>query len=123
MAVYCRQWNLIYTITPAVEAVCCCKTKARLRHSPRGLYTLKRLSSLLRLNLDSSLKTTWLHSAAVQFPRGLHHSKRRRRLLGVKGSTRNGRCDPKCSSAKCFRMVRKDTGPLPTPPHNTIRVA
>ncbi|GFW58503.1 transposable element Tcb1 transposase [Trichonephila clavipes] len=25
------------------------------------------------------------------------------------GSTRNGRCDPKCPSARCFRMVREDT--------------
>ncbi|GFX57337.1 e3 ubiquitin-protein ligase RNF13 [Trichonephila clavipes] len=31
--------------------------------------------NLLRLNLDSSLKTTWFHSAAVQFPRARHHLK------------------------------------------------
>ncbi|GFX39701.1 e3 ubiquitin-protein ligase RNF13 [Trichonephila clavipes] len=58
-----------HTITPAVGAVYRCKAKAGLRHSPRGLHTRTRLSSLLRLNLDSSLKTTWFHSAAVQFPR------------------------------------------------------
>ncbi|GFX59141.1 e3 ubiquitin-protein ligase RNF13 [Trichonephila clavipes] len=57
-----------HTITPAVEAVCRCKAKTRLKHSPRGLHTRTRLSSLLRWNLDSSLKTTWFHSAAVQFP-------------------------------------------------------
>ncbi|GFV44260.1 uncharacterized protein TNCV_754681 [Trichonephila clavipes] len=83
-----------FTITPAVGAVCCCKAKAGLRRSPRGLHTRTRLSSLLRLNLDSSLKTTQFHYAAVQFPRSRHHSKRWRRWVGVKGSTRNGRSDP-----------------------------
>ncbi|GFV23448.1 e3 ubiquitin-protein ligase RNF13 [Trichonephila clavipes] len=58
-----------HAITPAVGAVCRCKAKAGLRRSPRGLHTRTRLSSLLRLNLDSSLKTTWFHSAAIQFPR------------------------------------------------------
>ncbi|GFV90545.1 hypothetical protein TNCV_2222611 [Trichonephila clavipes] len=29
---------------------------------------------------------------------------------GVKGSTRNGRYDPKCPSARCLRMVHEDTG-------------
>ncbi|GFX43399.1 hypothetical protein TNCV_4874191 [Trichonephila clavipes] len=37
-----------------------CEEKAGLRRSPRGLPTRKRLSSRLRLNLDSSLKTTFL---------------------------------------------------------------
>ncbi|GFV25922.1 uncharacterized protein TNCV_2920331 [Trichonephila clavipes] len=36
--------------------------------------------------------------------------KRRRRWVGVKGSTRNGRRDPKCPSARRLRMVREDTG-------------
>ncbi|GFV57642.1 uncharacterized protein TNCV_3132301 [Trichonephila clavipes] len=65
---------------------------------------------MLRLNLDSSLKTTWFHSAAVQFPRALHHSKRRRRWVGVKGSRRNECRDPKCPSTSRLRMVREDTG-------------
>ncbi|GFW99586.1 uncharacterized protein TNCV_3418191 [Trichonephila clavipes] len=99
-----------HTITPAVGAVCRCKAKAELRHSPQGLHTRIRLSSLLRLNLDSSLKTTWIHSAAVQFPRELHHSKRRRRWLGIKGKTRNWPRDPNCPSDWHLRMVRKDTG-------------
>ncbi|GFY01197.1 uncharacterized protein TNCV_5076641 [Trichonephila clavipes] len=50
------------------------------------------------------------HSAAVQFSRAWHHSKRRRRWLGNKGSTCNGRSDPKCPSARRLRMVREDTG-------------
>ncbi|GFV81827.1 uncharacterized protein TNCV_1057161 [Trichonephila clavipes] len=61
------------------------------------------------LNLDSSLKTTWFHSAAVQFPRAWYYSKWRRRWLDVKGSRRNRRRDPKCLSARCLRMVREDT--------------
>ncbi|GFV28245.1 uncharacterized protein TNCV_679331 [Trichonephila clavipes] len=98
-----------HIITPAVGAVCRCKAMAGLRRSPWGLHTQARLASLLRLSLDSSLKTTWFHSAAVQFPRALHLSKRRRRWVGVKGSTRNGRRDYKCPSARCLRMVREDT--------------
>ncbi|GFT26258.1 uncharacterized protein TNCV_3336361 [Trichonephila clavipes] len=75
-----------HTITPAVgAAVCRCKAKAGLRRLPQGLHTQTRLSSLLRLNLDSLLKTIWLHSAGVQFPRARHHSKRRRRWVSVKG--------------------------------------
>ncbi|GFW53463.1 e3 ubiquitin-protein ligase RNF13 [Trichonephila clavipes] len=64
-----------HTITTSVGALCRCKAKVELRRSTRGLHTRTRLSSLLRLNLDSSLKTTWFHSAAVQFPRERHHSK------------------------------------------------
>ncbi|GFX70061.1 uncharacterized protein TNCV_4614991 [Trichonephila clavipes] len=99
-----------HTITPAVGVVCRCKAKAGLRRSPRGLYTRTRLSSLLRLNLDSSLKTIWFPSAAVRFPRARHHSKRRRRCVGVKGSTRIGWRDPKCPSARLLRMIREETG-------------
>ncbi|GFT75814.1 uncharacterized protein TNCV_851201 [Trichonephila clavipes] len=99
-----------HTLLPAVGAVCHCKAKAGLRRSPWGLHTQTRLSSLLRLNLDSSLKMTWFHSFSVQFPRAHHHSKRRCRWVAVKGSTRNGRRDPKCPSARRLRMVREDTG-------------
>ncbi|GFU90896.1 e3 ubiquitin-protein ligase RNF13 [Trichonephila clavipes] len=66
-------------ITPAVRTVCRCKEKERLRRFPRGLPTRTRLSSLLRLNLDSSLKTTWFHSTAVCFL--------------VRGTTPNGGVD------------------------------
>ncbi|GFV44659.1 uncharacterized protein TNCV_212131 [Trichonephila clavipes] len=99
-----------HTITPAVGEVCHYKAKAGLRRSPRGLHTRTRLSSLLRLNLGSSLKTTWLLSAAIQFPRTWHHFKRGRRWVGVKGRTRNRHRDPKCPSARRLRMVREDTG-------------
>ncbi|GFT09871.1 uncharacterized protein TNCV_416391 [Trichonephila clavipes] len=99
-----------HTITPAVGVVCCCKAKAGLRRSLRGLHTRTRFSSQLRLNLDSSLKTTWFHSTVVQFHRAWHHSKRRRRWVGVKRSTRNGRRDPKYPLAVRLCMVREDTG-------------
>ncbi|GFT76834.1 uncharacterized protein TNCV_22381 [Trichonephila clavipes] len=65
-----------HTITRAVGVLYRFKAKAGLRRSTRGLHTGTRLSSLLRLNLDSSLKTTWFLSAAVQFPRARHHAKR-----------------------------------------------
>ncbi|GFY06922.1 uncharacterized protein TNCV_4090241 [Trichonephila clavipes] len=93
-----------YTLTPAVGAVCHCRAKAGLKRSPHSLQTRTRLSSLLRLNMDSSLKTNWLPSTAVQFPRKRHHSKRRRRWFGVKGSPRNWRRDSKCPLARRLRM-------------------
>ncbi|GFS50925.1 uncharacterized protein TNCV_4848171 [Trichonephila clavipes] len=98
------------TITPAMEAAYRDKAKAELWRSPRSLHTRTRLSLLLRLNLDWSLKTIWFYSAAVQFPRAWHHSKRRYRWVGVKGSTLNGCRDPKCPSAMCLRIVQEDTG-------------
>ncbi|GFX54482.1 uncharacterized protein TNCV_1586671 [Trichonephila clavipes] len=97
-------------ITPAVGVVCHCKAKAGFRHSPLDILTRTRLLSLLRLNLDSSQKTIWFYSAAVQFPRARHPSKWSHRWVGVKGNTRNGCHDPKCFSARRFRMVREDTG-------------
>ncbi|GFX82177.1 uncharacterized protein TNCV_4398361 [Trichonephila clavipes] len=89
VTMYCRQCHLI----PAVEAVCSYKAKVGLRRSPQGLHTRTRLSSLLRLNLDSraSLKTTWFHFSAVQFPPVRHHFKRSRLWGSVKGSTRKRR--------------------------------
>ncbi|GFU97472.1 uncharacterized protein TNCV_1913271 [Trichonephila clavipes] len=99
-----------HTITPAVVAVCRCNAKAELRRSPRGLHTRTRLSSLLRLNLDSSLKMTWFYSTAVQISRAWYHSKRKRQWVGVKGTTRNRRRDPKCPSARRIRTVREGTG-------------
>ncbi|GFX43887.1 uncharacterized protein TNCV_4111661 [Trichonephila clavipes] len=62
--------------------------------------------------MDSSLKTTWFHSAAVQFPRTRHNFKRRHRWVDVKGRTRNGHHDTKCSLARHLRMVREDAGSL-----------
>ncbi|GFV78254.1 uncharacterized protein TNCV_1037221 [Trichonephila clavipes] len=44
----------------------------------------------------------------LAFPRVRHHSKQRRRWVGVKGSTSNGRRDPKCPSVRHLRIVRED---------------
>ncbi|GFX52847.1 e3 ubiquitin-protein ligase RNF13 [Trichonephila clavipes] len=101
-----------HTITPPVGAMCRCKAKAGLRRSQRGLHTRKRLSSLLRLNLDSSLKTTWFHSTAVQFPHAWHLSKRRRRWMIVKGSTRNDRMIPNNFQSGAFVWFEKTQGSL-----------
>ncbi|GFX62443.1 uncharacterized protein TNCV_412851 [Trichonephila clavipes] len=70
-----------HTITPAVGAVCHRKAKEGLRRSPR-----------------------------VQFLNARHHSKRRRRWVDVKGSTRNGCRDPKCPSPRRLHIFREDTG-------------
>ncbi|GFU58109.1 uncharacterized protein TNCV_3834921 [Trichonephila clavipes] len=99
-----------HTLTSVGGMVCHCKEKSGFRHSPLDFHTRTRLSSLLRLNLDSSLKTAWFHSTVVQFPRAWHYSKPRRRWVGVKGSTRNRHRVLKCPSARRLRMVREDTG-------------
>ncbi|GFW13444.1 e3 ubiquitin-protein ligase RNF13 [Trichonephila clavipes] len=65
------------TITPALGAMYRCTAKAGSSRSPRDLHTQTRLLPLLGLNLDSSLKMTWFHSAAVQF-------------LLVRGANQNG---------------------------------
>ncbi|GFT19725.1 hypothetical protein TNCV_1594441 [Trichonephila clavipes] len=46
-----------------------------------------------------------------QFPRVWHHSKRRCRWVGVMGSTRNGRRDPKSTSSRRFRKNRLGFAP------------
>ncbi|GFV43729.1 uncharacterized protein TNCV_1271021 [Trichonephila clavipes] len=95
-----------HTITPDVGVVSCCKAKVGLWRSARGLHTRKRLSSLLRLNLDSSLGSIPLQSSFLVHgttPKGGFQ------WVAFKSSTRNGRHDPKCPSARCLRMVLEDT--------------
>ncbi|GFW78858.1 hypothetical protein TNCV_2058791 [Trichonephila clavipes] len=60
---------------------------------------------------DHGLLLKKIHSLKIQFPREWHHSKRKCRWVGVKGSTRNGRRDPKCPSARRLRMIREDRLP------------
>ncbi|GFU43181.1 putative transposable element [Trichonephila clavipes] len=55
-------------------------------------------------------RKTWFHSAAVKFHCACHQTKRRRQWVGMKGSTRNGCGDQKCSSARRLFRVREDTG-------------
>ncbi|GFV14963.1 hypothetical protein TNCV_4012111 [Trichonephila clavipes] len=59
---------------------------------------------------DRNVSVTF--TSDVQFPRVWHHSKRRCRWMGVKGSTRNESRDPKCPSARRLRRVREDTEAL-----------
>ncbi|GFW40704.1 hypothetical protein TNCV_4527931 [Trichonephila clavipes] len=88
---YCRQWHPI----PSHQLSERCAAVKQLRRSPRSLLIRTRLSSMLRLNMDSSLKTSCFHSAVVEFTPAQHHSKRRSRCVGIKDNTRNGRSDPK----------------------------
>ncbi|GFY32240.1 uncharacterized protein TNCV_3557481 [Trichonephila clavipes] len=92
------------TITPAVGAVCHYKPKPGLRRSPGGLHTRTRLSSLLILNLDSSLNI-WFNLAAFQFPREWYKFKRRCQWVVDKAVH-----DLKYSSANCLRLDREDRG-------------
>ncbi|GFV67050.1 uncharacterized protein TNCV_357351 [Trichonephila clavipes] len=85
-----------------------------LQHKQQHKFNQSKLREAPNL---SNMKTinevherTWFHSASVQFPPVRHHSKRKGRWVGVKGSTRNGRRDPKCPSARRLRMVRENTG-------------
>ncbi|GFW81870.1 uncharacterized protein TNCV_2885441 [Trichonephila clavipes] len=109
----CVLWAMApHIITPDVGAVCRCKRKAGLKRSLRDLHT-RANTIVITAEIESGfgvLKTTWFHSAAVQFPRVQRHCKRRRRWVGVKGRAGKGCRDPKCSSARHLRMVRKNTG-------------
>ncbi|GFW70844.1 uncharacterized protein TNCV_3365941 [Trichonephila clavipes] len=100
----------LHTITPA-GVVCHCKVKTELRNSLRNLHIRTRLSSLFKLNLDSSLIyiTTCFYSVAIPSRRALHQPKRRHRWVGVIGSTHNGYRDTRCPAARSLTMVRKDT--------------
>ncbi|GFX68796.1 hypothetical protein TNCV_4070401 [Trichonephila clavipes] len=62
----CALLRTPHMITPVLEGVCRCKAKAGLRHLSRGFHTRTRLPSLLKYNLDSSLKMTCFHSVVVQ---------------------------------------------------------
>ncbi|GFV28740.1 uncharacterized protein TNCV_3986901 [Trichonephila clavipes] len=77
------------------------------------------------MNLDSSLKTMWFHSVTVQSRRARHHSKWKRRWVGVIGSTRNGRRDTRCPSARRLAMVPEKQGlevkVLPVSGHRPMR--
>ncbi|GFX16611.1 uncharacterized protein TNCV_23821 [Trichonephila clavipes] len=52
----------------------------------------------------------WSSGRPIIITHARYHSKRRRRWVSFKSSTRNGRCDPKCPSARRLRMIREDTG-------------
>ncbi|GFS93181.1 uncharacterized protein TNCV_1051851 [Trichonephila clavipes] len=82
-------------------------------YSPKGGSSIIVRLSLISDSCAPPRKTLAAHFAQFknfQFPRARHHSKRRRRWVGVKGSTRNGCRDPICLSARRFHMVRQDTG-------------
>ncbi|GFW63380.1 e3 ubiquitin-protein ligase RNF13 [Trichonephila clavipes] len=97
-----------HTITLAVGAVCRIKAKSGLRRSSRGLHTRTPLLSLLRLNLDSSLKMTSFLYAAVQFPRVRHHSKRWRQRQPMEWAA----SFPNFLQPSAFVWFEKTSGPL-----------
>ncbi|GFX00275.1 e3 ubiquitin-protein ligase RNF13 [Trichonephila clavipes] len=72
-----------HSITPAVGAAYCCKPKA-----------------------------IWFRFAIVQVPRACHHSKRKHRWVGVKGSTRNEATIPNVPQPGTFVWFEKIQGPL-----------
>ncbi|GFX13430.1 HTH_Tnp_Tc3_2 domain-containing protein [Trichonephila clavipes] len=84
------------------------ETHLGIEQAKKGMGSIHTNTIVITAEIEfgfASLKTTWFHSAAVQFPRARHHSKRRYWWVGVKGSTYNGRSDPKCPSTR-----REDTG-------------
>ncbi|GFX91564.1 e3 ubiquitin-protein ligase RNF13 [Trichonephila clavipes] len=101
-----------HIITPAVGVMCCCKAKAELMRSPRGLHTRTRLSSLLRLNLDSTLKTTWFLSPAVQFLHAMHHSKQSVDEWASRVAHVMGTVIPNVLQLGAFVLFEKTQGPL-----------
>ncbi|GFX53738.1 hypothetical protein TNCV_1596841 [Trichonephila clavipes] len=68
----------------------------------------------LRLDLQDLTRPSKIESGfvtkdylvPVQLPRARHDSKRRRGWVYFQGSSRNGRHDPNCPSARCLHMIR-----------------
>ncbi|GFW50774.1 uncharacterized protein TNCV_3590561 [Trichonephila clavipes] len=94
-----------HTITTAVRWVCHCKTKKGLGCSPLGLHRRTRLSSMLRLNLDSRVVIDDLVPFRCNPISSGVAPLQACQWVGVKRSTRNGHRDPKCPSARHIRMV------------------
>ncbi|GFX72033.1 e3 ubiquitin-protein ligase RNF13 [Trichonephila clavipes] len=86
------------------------KAKAGLWRSPRGLHIRTLLSSLLKLSLDSSLKTTWFHSIAVQSRRARFHSKQRCRRWVSLAAHLMGAVIPDVLQPGAFRWFGKTKG-------------
>ncbi|GFV85637.1 hypothetical protein TNCV_3436401 [Trichonephila clavipes] len=74
-----------HSITTAVGAVCRCTTKAGLRHSTGSSHT-NTIVITAEVEFGIVAKDDLVPSAAVQFPRVRHHSKRRCRWVEVMGS-------------------------------------
>ncbi|GFW99151.1 e3 ubiquitin-protein ligase RNF13 [Trichonephila clavipes] len=100
-----------HTIAPAVGAVCHCKVKAGLRQAPRGLHTRTRLSSLLKMNLDSSLKTIWFHFVAVKSRHAGLYYKQRYRWVSLAAHIM-GATIPDILQLGALRWFRKKQRPL-----------
>ncbi|GFV06261.1 hypothetical protein TNCV_4589201 [Trichonephila clavipes] len=89
-----------------------------MRRSPRVLHTN---TIVITVEIESEFVA---ENDLVPFRCGIvslvarHHSKRRRRWMGVKGAhLHTGRHDPKCPSARRLRTVREDTrAPVKVPP-------
>ncbi|GFX85723.1 e3 ubiquitin-protein ligase RNF13 [Trichonephila clavipes] len=114
-----------HTITPPVGAVCCYKAKSGLGCSPQGLHTRTPLSSLVRFNLDSSLKTTWYHSGTVHFTLAGHHSKRRPRWVALRAAHVMGAAIQIVLQPGTFVRIEKTLGllvkVLPVPGWRTMK--
>ncbi|GFW60905.1 uncharacterized protein TNCV_4871161 [Trichonephila clavipes] len=91
--------------------VTCYRNNSNVRdNSPRRGSLARELSSDTGQALTSAVPSDRRKDKSCDFPRAWHHSKRRRRWVVVKDSTRNGCRDPICPSARRLRMVREDTG-------------
>ncbi|GFV84131.1 teneurin-m [Trichonephila clavipes] len=80
--------------------------------SPGRLHTRTRLSSVPKINRDSSLNTNFYQSVTFHIDLARHHCRRSCRCSGVKGSARKGRLDLRFASARCLEIV---CGTIATP--------
>ncbi|GFV76141.1 uncharacterized protein TNCV_4672301 [Trichonephila clavipes] len=79
---YHRLWSP-HTITPAVRQ-CDVEQWGGLYRSPGRLHTRTRLSSVPKINRDSSLNTTFCQSGTFHIHLAWHHCRRSCRCSGVK---------------------------------------
>ena len=77
----------------------------KLCSSARRLHTRTHLSSVLKTNQDSSLKTTFCQFVTFHIAQTLHHCRRSRRYSSAKERVRKGRLDFRFASARRLEIV------------------
>lgn len=78
------------TITSAVREVCCKTAWIELHCSPGYLHNCTWLSSVSKMNLDSSLNTRFCQSVVFPIALAWHHCRMTCWCFGVKGSMQKG---------------------------------
>ncbi|GFU27942.1 uncharacterized protein TNCV_3153071 [Trichonephila clavipes] len=99
-----------HTITPAVGAVCRCKTKAGLRRFTTESPHTNTIVITAEIESGFVTKDDLVPFRCSPFSSFMAPLQTEASMGGCQESTRNGRRDPRCPSARRLRMVRENTG-------------